>query len=82
MKKTLVTALCYLGLSAAVGPVFAEDADPDLCLDCHVPAEDWEGMSAEEILADARDIDIARHAANADLSEEQLRQMIAKLLSE
>ena len=57
------------------------DEDP-ICLDCHVPAEDWEGMSAEEILETASDTSIKRHADNADFSEEQLKAIIATLLAE
>jgi hypothetical protein len=66
-----------IGLGA---PVFAGDSD--LCLDCHEPSEDWEGMSADEILAKAKDASIKRHADNADLSDEQLAAMIAELMAE
>ncbi len=67
-----------LSVSAAVAPVFAGDAD--LCLDCHEPAEDWEGMSAQEVLAVAKDADIKRHADNQELSDEQLQAIVAELL--
>ena len=67
-----------LSVSAVVAPVFAGDAD--LCLDCHEPAEDWEGMSAAEVLATAKDADIKRHADNQALSDEQLQAIIAELL--
>ena len=66
----------------ALGPLFAVAGDPELCLDCHVPAEDWEGMSPEEILAEAKNMEIKRHADNADLSDEQLMAMIAELLKQ
>ena len=80
MKKNLATAvflaLCFgAGQSALAG-------DAELCLDCHEPAEDWEGMTAEEILAEAKDPSIKRHADNAELTDEQLQAMIAELLAE
>lgn len=61
-------------------PVQADDEE--LCLDCHVPAEDWEGMSAEEIFESASDMSNKRHADNAEFSEEQLKAIIATLLAE
>lgn len=60
-------------------PVFA--GDEELCLDCHEPSEDWEGMSAEEVLATASDTSIKRHADNAEFSEEQLKAIVASLLN-
>ena len=69
-----------LGVSAVVTPVFAGDAD--MCLHCHEPAEDWEGMSAAEIMAMAKDAGIKRHADNQALSDEQLQAIIAELLQE
>lgn len=79
MKKHLIAALCCLGLSAAI-PVLAEDTE--ICLDCHVPAEDWEGLTVDDVLAAALDQDIARHAGNEELGEEQLRQMIETMLAQ
>jgi len=61
-------------------PVLA--GDEELCLDCHEPAEDWEGMSAEEVLATASDASIKRHADNAEFSEEQLKAIVATLLNQ
>ncbi|RLQ21301.1 hypothetical protein DWB85_13430 [Seongchinamella sediminis] len=72
-------------LAVTVATVFALPAqagDEELCLDCHEPAEDWEGMSADEILATASDTSIKRHADNAEFSEEQLKAIIATLLAE
>ena len=57
-------------------------AQEDQCLDCHVPEEDWEGMSAEEIYQVAVDVDIKRHADNRALTEEEVRAMIERLISE
>ncbi len=77
MKKAIIAiaAASLFSLGAVAG-------DEELCLDCHEPAEDWEGMSAEEILATAADTSIKRHADNAEFSEEQLKVMIAALLEE
>ncbi|NND68095.1 MAG: hypothetical protein HKN19_10950 [Halioglobus sp.] len=77
MKK-LMTSLTFavvLGASVSAGA-----ADPELCLDCHEPAEDWQGMSAQEILAEAKNTKIKRHADNRELSDEELAAMIAALL--
>jgi hypothetical protein len=49
-------------------------------MDCHEPAEDWEGMTSEEVLAIARDPSIKRHKDNQALSDEQLKAIIAELL--
>ncbi len=75
MKKSFIamTAAALFSLGAWAG-------DEELCLDCHEPAEDWEGMSAEEVLEAASDMSIKRHADNADFNEEQLKAIIAKLL--
>ncbi|QFU76817.1 hypothetical protein EY643_14810 [Halioglobus maricola] len=72
----LVSATCL----AVAAPAFS--GDEELCLDCHVPSEDWEGMSAEEVLATASDTSIKRHADNADFNEDQLKAIIATLLAE
>ena len=77
MKKILLALFAASLFSAAVNA-----GDEELCLDCHVPEEDWEGMSADEILATASDTSIKRHADNADFTEEQLRAIIATLLGE
>ena len=79
-RKYPIPAMAFAAILFAVAPVFA--ADEELCLDCHEPAEDWEGMSADEILAKAKDASIKRHADNGDLSDEQLKAMIAQLMAE
>ncbi len=76
--KSLLFAL----IASAVISLPAFAGDEELCLDCHEPAEDWEGMSAEEVLATAADASIKRHADNAEFSEEQLKAIIATLLGE
>jgi hypothetical protein len=75
MKKSClaVTAAALISLGAWAG-------DEELCLDCHEPAEDWEGMSVEEIVQTASDLSIKRHADNAEYSQEQLKAMIEVLL--
>ena len=82
MKDIIGAGIVFVALSvsAAVAPVFAGDAD--LCLDCHEPAEDWEGMSAAEIMAMAKDPDIKRHADNQALSDEQLQAIMVEMLQE
>ena len=80
MKKELIAAMMAVALGGAVVPVLA--GDEELCLDCHEPAEDWEGMSAEEVFTNARAPDNKRHKDNGALSDEQLKAVIATLLSE
>ena len=55
-------------------------ADPELCLDCHEPAEDWVGMSSEELLKDAMDLTNKRHKDNAGISADEMKQIIATLM--
>jgi len=78
MKKNLLAAAALVAACGIAAPTLA--ADPELCLDCHEPAEDWEGMSADDILAKAKDMSVKRHADNADLTDEQLKAMIAELM--
>ena len=66
--------------SLLLGAPLAVAQDDALCLDYHLPEEDWVGMSAEEIFATARDTEIKRHADNQELSDEELKAMIASLL--
>ena len=76
MKKAIIAiaASTFFSLGAWAG-------DEELCLDCHEPAEDWEGMSVDEIVEVAADTSIKRHADNADLSDEELQAIIAKLMA-
>ena len=80
MIRKLFTPFVFTLAIGVAAPVFAGDAD--LCLDCHEPAEDWEGLSADEILAKAKDASIKRHADNAELSDEQLAAIIAELMAD
>jgi hypothetical protein len=80
MKRKLFTATMVVTLCAAVAPAMA--ADESLCMDCHEPAEDWEGMSREEVLVQAKDPDVKRHKDNRALSDEQLQVIIVELLPE
>ena len=76
----IATSLC---LAAALGVSTAAFAgDAEVCLDCHEPAEDWEGMSAADILAEAKNADIKRHADNMEMSDEALMAIIAELTQE
>ena len=44
------------------------------------PAEDWEGLCSEDVLAKAKDTSIRRHADCQELSVEQLKVIIAELM--
>ena len=78
MKFATGIVLAVISVSAVVAPVFAGDAD--MCLDCHDPADDWEGMSVVEIIAAAKDTRIRYHVDNRELSEEQLQAIVSRLL--
>ena len=78
MKKNLLAGVLVAAVCAGALPVFA--GDEAMCLDCHEPAEDWEGLSSEDILAQAKDASIRRHADNQDLSDEQMKALIAELM--
>lgn len=80
MNKHLAASLLAIVMGAAQLSAYA--GDEELCLDCHEPAEDWEGMSAGEILETASDTSIKRHADNGEFSEEQLKVIIATLLGQ
>ena len=82
MKNALLSLLVAVAVSVggATGPVLAEE-EP-LCMECHEPAEDWEGMTRAEVLATARDQDVKMHKDHQGLSEEQLKEIIATLLPE
>ena len=72
--------LKLFGTVVLLGAAAAWAGDEELCLDCHEPAEDWDGMTAEEVYSNASDTSIKRHIENADFSEEQLRAIVATLL--
>ena len=79
MKKALIVSFALMtGFAMAPG---AANADEALCMECHEPADDWEGMSAAEILAEAMDKENDQHEDNAAFSKEQLEVMIAALLA-
>ena len=78
MKNTALIGVITAGLLSLPSLTLAGDADA--CLDCHEPAEDWAGMTADEVFADARSPDNKRHKDNADLSDDQLKAIIAELL--
>ena len=77
MKKYLCSAVLTLVVSGA-----AWAADPEMCLDCHEPSEDWEGMSVDDILAVAKDPEVKRHDDNRDISDDDLKSMIGQLLAQ
>ena len=75
--KYYTALLCLVTVLGFSLPVSA--ADPELCLDCHEPSEDWEGMTPAEILAEAKNTKIKRHKDNKELSDDDLEAMIAEL---
>lgn len=80
MNNKLVAGLCLLSLSSVVMPVFAADPDPQQCMECHEPTEDWAGLTVDEIIAKAKDPENKRHAPNQALTDEQLKLIIGVLL--
>ena len=77
MKK-LACTMIIMGMCAGAMPALAQDEAP--CLDCHEPAEDWVGLSSEQIFESARSPDNKRHKSLQALDDEQLKAMIASLL--
>jgi hypothetical protein len=80
MKKAIFVGSCVLTLSGAVPSALAGDPDPNQCLDCHEPSEDWAGLTVEQIMKDAKNPDNKRHKNNMSLTDEQLRLIIASLM--
>ena len=80
MMKSVFAGMIIVAASATALPALA--ADPEACLDCHEPAEDWAGMSADELLADAKDQSNKRHKKEGvlDMSDEDLKAVIAELM--
>ena len=79
MKYIPLAGILLVTTCSVVTQVLA-DATEELCMECHEPAEDWEGLSSAEILTAAQDASVKRHKDNRALSEEQLKAIIAKLL--
>ena len=79
MKYKLLVGILFVTTCSVVTQVWADDT-AELCMECHEPAEDWEGLSSAEILATAQDASIKRHKDNRELTDEQLKAIIAKLL--
>tara|TARA_R110002049_G_scaffold208811_12_gene379333 strand:+ start:328 stop:579 length:252 start_codon:yes stop_codon:yes gene_type:complete len=77
MNKKIVAGLCLWGVSSFA---LAADTDPNQCLECHEPIEDWAGMTVDEIIVEAKAPENKRHEANQALTDEELRLMIARLI--
>jgi hypothetical protein len=77
MKNKIVAGICLWSLA---GFALAADTDPNQCLECHEPVEDWAGMTVDEIIVEAKNPDNKRHEHNQALSDEELRLMIATLI--
>ncbi|MCB1705181.1 MAG: hypothetical protein KDI17_09965 [Halioglobus sp.] len=80
MNKKLIAGLCCWSLSGFALPVLAADTDPQQCLECHEPIEDWAGMTVDEIIVEAKNPENKRHEGNEALTDEQLRLMIGVLM--
>jgi hypothetical protein len=80
MNRKLVAGFSLMALTSVGMPALAADPDPNQCLECHEPGEDWAGMSVDEIIKAARAPDNKRHENNQALSDEQLRLIITALL--
>jgi hypothetical protein len=80
MNKNIVASLCLAAAYSVALPVMSADTDPQQCLECHEPIEDWAGMTVDEIIVDAKAPENKRHKANQALSDEELKLMIAVLL--
>lgn len=81
----LATALISFSLLAFSGAALAGDAaageaKADVCLDCHEPSEDFQGMSAADVEARIRAARAGefKHAAEVkDLAEEDIADVAA-----
>jgi hypothetical protein len=80
MKRQLLGTMTAIALCAGALPALAADTDPEQCLECHEPSEDWTGMTLDEIVAKAKSPDIKRHADHDALSDEQLKLIITGLM--
>jgi hypothetical protein len=80
MNKNIVAGLGFLVLGAIGVLAQAGNPDPQQCLECHEPIQDWAGMTVDEIIAAAKAPGQKGHEANQTLSDEELRLIIARLL--
>jgi hypothetical protein len=79
-KNKIIAGLCCLALSSVVVPVLAGDPNANQCLECHEPLEDWQGMTVDEIVADAKAPGNKRHKDNEAISDEEMRLIVARLM--
>ena len=77
IKELLAGAVLVSSITMA--PVVL-GGDEEQCMECHEPAEDWEGLTHEDIIAKAYAPDNKRHEDNMGLSAEQMEAIIVKLL--
>jgi hypothetical protein len=80
MNKKILAGLCIWSLSGIALPALAADTDPNQCVECHEPIEDWAGLTVDEIVVAAKSSENNRHEANQSLTDEQLRLIIGVLL--
>lgn len=80
MRDKFFAAIMAVALSLGTLPALAEEEA--VCLECHEPAEDWEGFTTEEILVEVRNPDNKRHKDMQELSDEQLQALFVALMEE
>jgi hypothetical protein len=79
LRNYLLVCLAAVAWSVAVPQAMSQE--PVDCTDCHEPAEDWEGLSVDEIIVLSRGPDNKRHLKNDALSDEQLRALIISIMN-
>lgn len=80
MNKNILASLCLATAYSVALPVMAADTDPQQCLECHEPMEDWAGMTIDQIVVEAKAPENKRHKGNEALTDEELKLMIAVLM--
>lgn len=68
----------WAGLALSIFASTALAVDQEVCLECHY-AEDYEGMSAEEIVDAIRSDDIDKHSRLPEISDADLAAIAAAL---
>jgi hypothetical protein len=80
MKKR-IALIAIMGLLGAYGSAMAGDAE--VCLDCHEPADDFAGLSADDLkgmIMEQREN--PKHKATKGMSDEDVAKVAAALAAE
>jgi hypothetical protein len=80
MNKNSIVCICFAAVYSAALPVMAADTDPQQCLECHEPMEDWAGMTIDEIVVEAKAPGNKRHKGHDAITDEEMKLMIATLM--